>query len=299
MYHRPVLVKESLEGLAIKPGGTYADLTFGGGGHSMAILEKLGNGRLIVFDSDADAAVNLPDDDRITFVNHNFRYLTNFLRYYDALPVDGIFADLGVSSWQFDTAQKGFSTRFDAPLDLRMNALQVLNASTIVNTWEEARLAALFKEYGELPNAKAIARCIAERRTSTPIERTGQLTELLSRFTLPHQSGSFYARVFQALRIVVNDELGALKEMLQQSLDVLAPGGRIVVIAYHSLEDRLVKNFFKSGNLSGVEEKDFFGNIITPFTMITRKPLMPTEGEKSENNRARSARLRIAERRPT
>lgn len=295
MYHNPVLLNTSIEGLNVQPDGVYADLTYGGGGHSKAILSKLRKGRLLVFDSDADAAANLPDDERLVFINHNFRYLKNFLRYYEAIPVDGILADLGVSSHQFDTAEKGFSTRFDAPLDLRMNQLQKLDAATLVNTYEQADLARVLAMYGELINPGRIAGSIVEYRKHKPITRTTELMEALSRFTNPKTVNKFMAQVFQALRIEVNDELGALEEMLQQALEVLKPGGRLVIIAYHSLEDRLVKNFMRTGNIRGELVKDFYGNVQSPFELVCRKAIVADEEELNENNRARSARLRIAE----
>jgi 16S rRNA (cytosine1402-N4)-methyltransferase len=295
MYHNPVLLNESIEGLNLKPGAVVADLTFGGGGHSKAILEKIGEGRLIAFDNDIDAATNLPNDKRITFVNHNFRYLKNFLRFHNAIPVDAILADLGVSSYQFDKAEKGFSIRFDAPLDLRMNQSQPLTAANVINTYEQNELARILSAFGEIKGAGRVAAHIVAKRQQKTIARTSELVEVLKRFTNPNTINKFMAQVFQALRIEVNDELSALEEMLVQSLEVLAPGGRLVVISYHSLEDRLVKNFMKSGNVAGDVEKDFYGNTNSPFILISRKAIVPDEVELEGNKRSRSAKLRIAE----
>lgn len=297
MYHKPVMLDQCIEGLAIKPAGLYVDVTFGGGGHSRAILEKLTTGRLFGFDQDDDARGNLPDDERFTFINQNFRYLKNYLRLYKALPADGILADLGISSHQIDEPGKGFSTRFDGPLDMRMDTKKELTAAEIVNTYPIEKLIEVLKLYGELPNAYQIARRLDSQRDNEPITTTGQLRECLKSLTRPHTENKFLAQVFQALRIEVNDELGALRELLQQTTDVLAPGGRLVVLAYHSLEDRLVKNFMRTGNFEGKTVKDFYGNLITPFVPITRKPLMANEEEEITNPRSRSARLRVAERR--
>jgi 16S rRNA (cytosine1402-N4)-methyltransferase len=295
-YHDPVLVKASVEGLNISPGGRYVDATFGGGGHSALILKKLGNGKLIGFDHDKDAEANVPDDERILFLNQNFRYMRNFLKLYGQLPVDGILADLGVSSHQFDQAERGFSTRFDGPLDMRMNRESGLTAREIVNEYPADKLADLFYLYGELRNAYKIAGAIERQRKSEPIDSTGQLTGLLARLAPRGKENKFFAQVFQALRIEVNQELEALKEFLEQSADVLRPGGRLVVISYHSLEDRLVKHFMKSGNFRGEIEKDFFGNPLTPMVPVG-KTIMPDQDEMDRNSRARSARLRIAEKR--
>jgi 16S rRNA (cytosine1402-N4)-methyltransferase len=295
-YHDPVLVQASVEGLNINPGGRYIDATFGGGGHSALILKKLGKGKLIAFDQDKDAEANVPDDERVLFLNQNFRYMKNFLKLYGQLPVDGILADLGVSSHQFDQAERGFSTRFDGPLDMRMNREGGLTAWEIVNEYPAEKLADLFYLFGELRNAYKIAGAIERQRRSERIDSTGQLTDLLARLAPRGKENKFFAQVFQALRIEVNQELEALKEFLEQSADVLRPGGRLVVISYHSLEDRLVKHFMKSGNFRGEIEKDFFGNPLTPMVPVG-KTIMPDQDEMDRNSRARSARLRIAEKR--
>lgn len=295
-YHDPVLVQASVEGLNINPGGRYIDATFGGGGHSALILKKLGKGKLIAFDQDKDAEANVPDDERVLFLNQNFRYMKNFLKLYGQLPVDGILADLGVSSHQFDQAERGFSTRFDGPLDMRMNREGGLKAWEIVNEYPAEKLADLFYLFGELRNAYKIAGAIERQRRSERIDSTSQLTDLLARLAPRGKENKFFAQVFQALRIEVNQELEALKEFLEQSADVLRPGGRLVVISYHSLEDRLVKHFMKSGNFRGEIEKDFFGNPLTPMVPVGRT-IMPDQDEMDRNSRARSARLRIAEKR--
>lgn len=295
MYHNPVLLNECIDGLAIQPGGTYADLTFGGGGHSRAILSRLGeNGRLIAFDADSDASRNLPEDNRIVFVNHNFRFLKNFLRYYNAIPINGILVDLGVSSHQFDTAEKGFSIRFDAPLDLRLNQSQKLNAAEVVNTYPEDKLSKVFYNYGELSNARRISRTICKARQLKTIANTFELIELMQSFAPPQMQQKFLAQVFQALRIEVNDELGALTDMLGQVLDVLGQDGRLVILSYHSLEDRIVKNFMRTGNVQGELQKDFYGNVNSGFEVLTKKPVIPKDSEINFNKRARSAKLRIA-----
>jgi 16S rRNA (cytosine1402-N4)-methyltransferase len=295
MYHNPVLLHESILGLNILPGGIYVDTTFGGGGHSRAMLEKMEDGKLFAFDQDKDAVANSPDDERFTLINQNFRYLKNFLRLHDIFEVDGILADLGVSSHQFDTGQRGFSTRFDAPLDMRMNQLQPLDASVVVNTYGARELTGLFRNYGELKNAFQISKAIVAARDNAPIKTTAQLCSIVEKNFPGHSKNKFLAMVFQALRIEVNDEMASLKEMLQQATDLLKPGGRLVVISYHSLEDRPVKNLIKTGNFEGKLEKDFYGNPIVPYKNITRKPIVPGEKEIEQNNRARSAKLRIAE----
>jgi len=295
MYHIPVLLDQCIEGLNIKPEGIYADATFGGGGHSCAILERLESGRLIGFDQDSDAADNIPKDDRFQFVNQNFRFLINFLRLYNALPVDGILADLGISSHQIDVAERGFSSRFEGKLDMRMNRHQPLSALEIVNNYSPEELSRIFKEYAELKNSVQIADAIVAQREKKHIETTADLTVAVSRCFPPNKRNKYLAMIFQALRIEINDELNALKDFLIQSCEALKPGGRLVVIAYHSLEDRLVKNFIKSGNAEGKLEKDFFGNTKVPFKAITRKPIVPDEAEIKKNSRARSAKLRIAE----
>lgn len=295
MYHIPVLLDQCIEGLDIKPDGTYADVTFGGGGHSKAILEKLDNGRLIGFDQDSDALENILKDNRFQFVNQNFRYLTNFLQLYKAIPVDGILADLGISSHQIDVAERGFSSRFEGKLDMRMNRNQPLSALEMVNTYSTEELTRIFKDYGELRNSTQIANAIVEHREKKHIETTADLTEAVSHCFPPAKRNKNLAMIFQALRIEINDELSALKDFLEQSCEALKPGGRLVVIAYHSLEDRLVKNFIKTGNTEGKLEKDFYGHAIVPFKPITRKPITPNETEIKKNSRARSAKLRIAE----
>ncbi len=296
MYHNPVMLQECIDGLAINSAGTYVDVTFGGGGHSRAILERLSSGRLIAFDQDADALANAPSDPKFTLVNQNFRYLTNFLRLYKAVPADGILADLGISSWQIDQADRGFSTRYDALLDLRMDRRSGLTARQIVNQYPSEDLIRIFREYGELPNAYRIAMKLSAERGAGEISTTAQLMEILKPFAERGRENKFFAKVFQSLRIEVNGELEVLKEMLMQTTRVLKPGGRLVVLTYHSLEDRLVKNFMKTGSFEGTETKDFFGNLIAPFRPVFRKPLTASEEELAVNNRARSAKLRIAER---
>jgi 16S rRNA (cytosine1402-N4)-methyltransferase len=298
MYHNPVLLKECIEGLAIKPDGIYVDVTFGGGGHSQAILDQLTTGKLLAFDQDSDAMQNLPQDDRFVFINQNFRYLINFLRLYKAVPVDGILADLGISSHQIDMADRGFSTRFDAELDLRMDRKAGLTARQVVNQYAPDELKRIFVEYGELNHAYRIAQQITMARDTSEITTTTRLKEVLMPLAERGRENKFFARVFQALRIEVNGEMDALKELLLQTTKVIKPGGRLVVMSYHSLEDRLVKNFTKTGNLEGIENKDFYGNLISPFRPITRKPLVPSDEEIQLNARARSAKLRIAERKP-
>lgn len=295
-YHQPVMLSESVEGLNIQPEGTYVDVTFGGGGHSRAIMQQLGEGgRLLAFDQDADALQNSINDTRFSLIHENFKHLKAFLRLNGVRQIDGLIADLGVSSHQFDEASRGFSTRFDAALDLRMDQRQALSAQALVNDYEEADLAKVLTLYGELPNARAMAKSICTQRREAPITTTFELREAVKRH-LPHgQENKFLAMLFQALRIEVNGELEALQMMLEQSAQVLRPGGRLVVIAYHSLEDRLVKNFIKTGNFEGKLEKDFFGNPLTPFTQISRKAITPSEEELQRNNRSRSAKLRIAE----
>lgn len=294
MYHEPVLLGAAIEGLAINADGIYVDATFGGGGHARAILGSLGKGRLYAFDQDGDSEKNLPDDDRITFLNQNFRYIKNFLRLYAALPVDGVLADLGVSSHQFDQGERGFSTRLDGPLDMRMNQTAPLSARTVVNDYDSKQLAAVFHSYGELRNASQIARQIEKHRQANPIDTTRELVQALSKLAPKGKENKFFAKVFQALRIEVNQELDALKNFLEQCPDILKPGGRLVVIAYHSLEDRLVKNFIRSGNFTGEVEKDFYGNPLAPL-MPVGKSVVPGEEEIQQNPRARSARLRVAQ----
>ncbi len=294
IYHNPVLLNKSVDGLAIKSGGTYVDATFGGGGHSMEILRKLDQGNLIAFDQDADAEKNIPEDERFTFINENFRYLKRFLKLYGFDSVDGILADLGVSSYQFDNPGKGFSIRTEGPLDMRMSKANQISAADIVNEWDQDDLKNIFYLYGELRNASKIAAAIVKARKYEKIETTAQLVNIIKPLAARGKENKFFAQVFQALRIEVNNELDSLKELLIQSLDVLKPKGRLVVISYHSLEDRLVKNFMKSGNFEGFIEKDFFGNVISPISQLG-KLIVPDEEEIIDNSRARSAKLRIAE----
>ncbi|MDD2985202.1 16S rRNA (cytosine(1402)-N(4))-methyltransferase RsmH [Flavobacterium sp.] len=294
-YHNPVLLEASVEGLNIKPAGVYVDVTFGGGGHSKAILKQLDeNGKLVAFDQDQDALANALVDERFQLINENFRNIKRFLRFYGIKEVDGILADLGVSSHQFDVAERGFSTRFDAGLDMRMNQNEILNAFTVVNEYAEADLKLLFSEFGELTNAAAMASTIVQARSEEPIKNTEQLKQVLSRYLPAHKSHKILAQIYQAIRIEVNQEMEVLKEFLEQSLDVLKPGGRLSVISYHSLEDRLVKRFMKNGLFEGEPEKDFFGNFSVPFKTVG-KLIVPTAAEIKMNNRARSAKLRIAE----
>ncbi len=295
MYHKPVLLKESIEGLNILEGGVYVDTTYGGGGHSKEILGKIGNGSLIAFDQDIDAIENRIEDERLILIQQNFRYMRNFLKLYKAVPVNGILADLGISSHQIDEGERGFSVRFDAGLDLRMNRQKWMSAKEIVNEWPVREIRNVLYRYGDLKNSGKVAAAIESFRNEKAIETTAQLKEAIGKCAPRGSENKFYARVFQALRIEVNDELGALKEMLKQSVDLLEKGGRIVVISYHSLEDRLVKNFFRTGNFEGKQEKDFYGNLITSLKPVNRKPLVPTEEEIKNNSRARSAKLRIAE----
>ena len=294
-YHNPVLLHESVDGLNIKPDGVYVDVTFGGGGHSREILRRLGpNGKLFAFDQDEDALANAIPDDRFVLINENFRFIKRFLRFNGIKSVDGILADLGVSSHQFDVAERGFSTRFDAELDMRMSQKNDLNAYRVVNEYDEANLRRVFLDYGELKNAPAIARVILEAREESPIKNTEQLKIILSRFLPAHKSYKILAQMYQAIRIEVNQEMGVLKEFLEQSLELLKPGGRLSVISYHSLEDRLVKRFVKNGMFDGEPERDFFGNFSVPFKTIG-KLIVPDFQEIKTNNRARSAKLRIAE----
>lgn len=298
-YHIPVLLAETIEGLNIQPAGIYVDCTFGGGGHSRAILEKLGaRGKLVAFDQDEETEKNLPDDARIIFVAHNFRHLQRFLRLNNINSVNGIIADLGVSSHQFDEAQRGFSTRFDADMDMRMDQRQNLTAFDVVNTYSEQQLHKLFEQYGEVTNAKTLARTIVQVRATSHIGglKTTDAFKNALRGMVKGNPKKYFAQVFQALRIEVNDELGALKEMLQQIPKLLLPGGRAAIITFHSLEDRLVKNFFRRGSFDEPETNPFVNvEAVSELKVITRKPLVPSENEMKQNPRARSAKLRIAE----
>ena len=294
-YHNPVLLHPTVDGLAIKADGIYVDVTFGGGGHSKAMLQQLGpEGKLFAFDQDEDALANALSDDRFTLIHENFRYIKRFLRFHNIKSVDGILADLGVSSHQFDVAERGFSTRFDAELDMRMSKRTELSAYKIVNEYDAENLTRVFYDYGELKNAPALARTIIEAREYEIIKNTAQLKDVLSRFLPAHKSHKILAQIYQAIRIEVNQEMEVLKEFLTQSLEILNPGGRLSVISYHSLEDRLVKRFMKNGLFEGEPERDFFGNFTVPFKTIG-KLIVPDMQEIKTNNRARSAKLRIAE----
>lgn len=297
MYHDPVMLNECIQGLNIDPEGVYADVTFGGGGHSRAILEQLTTGHLYAFDQDEDAARNAFDDPRFTFIPQNFKYFKNFIQLYHGGKIDGVIADLGVSSHQFDTPEKGFSTRFDGRLDMRMSQENPLDASAIVNTYDHASLTRILSLYGEVQQAHLIANDIIMARENALIETTTQLKDAVQARLPRGKENKVLAQIFQALRIEVNQELEALGAFLEQCPDVLKPGARLVVMSYHSLEDRIVKNYTKTGNAEGKEEKDFFGNLLTPYKSITRKPIVPTDEEIARNSRARSAKLRIAERR--
>ena len=294
-YHTPVMLQECIEALSIRQNGIYVDVTFGGGGHSSEILKHLGTqGRLLAFDQDADAKQNLINDKRFTFIDQNFRYLKNFCRLYDAIPVDGILADLGVSSYQFDQPERGFSIRFDAELDMRMDRQSALTAKEVVNNYSEAELHRIFGVYGEIQNAKSLANTIVAARLNAPINTVVDLKNAISNRIPKGKENKYLAQVFQALRIEVNQELEALKDFLIQSAAVLVSGGRLVVMSYHSLEDRLVKNFIAKGKFSGEIEKDLFGNDIKPFNQVSRGAITASAEEIQNNNRARSAKLRVA-----
>lgn len=294
-YHNPVLLHPTVDGLNIKPDGVYVDVTFGGGGHSREILKRLGsNGKLFAFDQDEDALENALQDERFELIHENFRYIKRFLRFHGIKQVDGILADLGVSSHQFDVAERGFSTRFEAQLDMRMSRKNELSAYQVVNTYDAAGLTRILLEYGELKSAPAMARTILEARAQEPIQNTEQLKAILSRFLPAHKSNKILAQIYQAIRIEVNQEMEVLKEFLEQSLELLKPGGRLSVISYHSLEDRLVKRFMRNGMFEGEPERDFFGRYTVPFKII-EKLIVPDQQEIEINNRARSAKLRIAE----
>lgn len=294
-YHNPVLLQESVDGLNIKPDGVYVDVTFGGGGHSKEILKRLGpNGKLFAFDQDEDALANALPDERFVLINENFRFIKRFLRFHGVRSVDGILGDLGVSSHQFDVPERGFSTRFDAELDMRMSQKNDLNANRVVNEYDEANLKRVFLDYGELKNAPALAKTIVEAREEQPIKTTDELKEVLAKYLPERIRNKILAQIYQAIRIEVNQEMDVLKEFLEQSLELLNPGGRLSVISYHSLEDRLVKRFVKNGMFEGEPERDFFGNFSVPFKTIG-KLIVPNDAEIKINNRARSAKLRIAE----
>ncbi len=294
-YHNPVLLHPTVDGLNIKPDGVYVDVTFGGGGHSKEILNRLGpNGKLFAFDQDEDALANALPDERFTLINENFRFIKRFLRFYGVKSVDGILADLGVSSHQFDVPERGFSTRFDAELDMRMSQKNDLDAYRVVNEYDDANLRRVFLDYGELKNAPALSRTIIEAREHQSIKTTDELKEILAKYLPERIRNKVLAQIYQAIRIEVNQEMDVLKEFLEQSLEILNPGGRLSVISYHSLEDRLVKRFVKNGMFEGEPERDFFGNFSVPFKTIG-KLIVPDNDEIKTNNRARSAKLRIAE----
>ncbi len=295
MYHNPVLLKESVDGLNIKSDGIYVDVTYGGGGHSKEILKHLTTGKLYAFDQDDDAFANKQEDEKLVLIKQNFKYMKNFLKMYNALPVDGILADLGVSSHQFDEGTRGFSTRFEGKLDMRMDKAGSITAADIVNTYVEQDLVAMFSTYGEVENSKRLAACIVKERLSKKINTTEEFKQAIVSCIPKMREQQYLAKVFQALRIAVNKELDVLKELLKQSLEVLKPGGRLSVISYHSLEDRLVKNFIKSGNFEGTIEQDFYGNKLVDFKAVNRQLITPSEEELKLNNRSRSAKLRIAE----
>ncbi|MFP9118776.1 16S rRNA (cytosine(1402)-N(4))-methyltransferase RsmH [Flavobacterium sp. RNTU_13] len=294
-YHNPVLLKETVDGLNIKPDGVYVDVTFGGGGHSREIMKRLGpNGKLFAFDQDEDAQANVIDDERFTLIPENFRFLKRYLRFYGVKEVDGILGDFGVSSHQFDVAERGFSTRFDAGLDMRMSKKNDLDAYKVVNEYDEKELKRVFFDYGELKNAGALAYTIVNARKDKPVANTGELKQVLARFLPAHKSNKILAQIYQAIRIEVNQEMEVLKEFLEQTVEVLKPGGRLSVISYHSLEDRLVKRYVRNGMFEGEPERDMFGRFEVPFKII-EKLIVPTEEEIAVNNRARSAKLRVAE----
>ena len=294
-YHVPVLLNESVNGLEIKENGDYVDATFGGGGHSREIFSHLKSGRLFAFDQDEDAAANVIHDDRFFFIRHNFKYIRNFLKHFGVDQVDGILADLGVSSHDFDVAERGFSFRFDGDLDMRMNRDSSQTAADIVNSYTEDEIRRMFRDYGEIDNAGRLARHLVQSRNEKPVKSIEQFKEAISPCVPRFQESKYLAKVFQALRIETNKEMDVLHEFLEQSINLLKPGGRLVIITYHSLEDRMVKNFIKSGDFSGKQEKDFFGNVESPLTAINRKVMVPSEDEIERNPRARSAKLRIAE----
>ena len=294
-YHNPVLRQLSVDYLVSDPNGVYVDVTYGGGGHSRTIMEKLDQGRLIAFDQDADAQSQLIDDERFTFVASNFKNLSRFLKYHQAYPVDGILGDLGVSSHQFDTPERGFSYREDGALDMRMNTQSGKSAQDVINQYDEKALSDIFYRYGELSDGRALARRILKAREEQPILTTQQLVEVLRPALLRGKENKSLSKIFQAIRIEVNQEMSVLEDFLTQTTDALKVGGRLVIISYHSLEDRLVKNFMRSGRLDGEVEKDFFGNPLTPFKLITRKAIQPEDEEINDNPRARSAKLRVAE----
>lgn len=296
VYHIPAMLQECIDGLQISPSGTYVDVTFGGGGHSRGIIEQLGErGRLFSFDQDLDAYANRIEDPRFTFVHSNFRYLTNFMRFHKVDKVDGILGDLGVSFHHFDEAERGFSFRADAPLDMRMNRSARVDAAQVVNTYTEEQLLSIMADYGDMRRPMPIVRAILRARDNKPVMTTGQLLDVIRPLINPKQEKKELAQIFQALRIEVNGEMDALKRFLESTLEVLRPGGRLVVLTYHSLEDRMVKNFIKTGNTEGIVDKDFFGKVNTPWRQITKGAVAPSQEEIDRNPRSRSAKLRVAE----
>jgi 16S rRNA (cytosine1402-N4)-methyltransferase len=295
IYHKSVLLDESVDALEIKPGGIYVDATYGGGGHAKAILGRLQGGKLVAFDQDEEAILNRIDDPRLIMVNNNFRFLRNFLKLHHASPVDGILADLGISSHQIDQPERGFSTRFDGILDMRMDQKKKQTAKDIVNRYSEENLSSLFFSYGEIRNARKLASRIVEARKIKPVETTGALREIANTCAERGKEFKYQAQIFQALRMEVNQEMDSLREFLKQAMQALKPGGRLVIISYHSLEDKLVKNYFRSGNFEGTAEKDFYGNVLAPMRVITRRAIVPTDAETEENSRSRSAKMRVAE----
>lgn len=296
VYHVPVMLNQSVDGLSVRKGGVYVDVTFGGGGHSREILRRMdSDGRLFGFDQDGDAAANVPQDGRFTFVLSNFRYIENWMDYYGISGVDGVLADLGVSSHHFDDVERGFSFRHDAELDMRMNRKSHLTAAEVLNTYDEERLAFVLHTFGELKNARQIARAVIKRRNTAPFARISDLLELLQPFVGRDREKKDMAKAFQALRMEVNDETGALCRMLERAISLLVPGGRLVVLTYHSIEDRIVKNYIRSGNAAGKVEQDFYGNRLVPLKAVNNKVIVPAEEEIERNPRSRSAKLRIAE----
>lgn len=296
VYHIPAMLQECIDGLQISPSGTYVDVTFGGGGHSRGIIEQLGEGgRLFSFDQDLDAYANRIEDPRFTFVHSNFRYLTNFMRFHKVDKVDGILGDLGVSFHHFDEAERGFSFRADAPLDMRMNRSARVDAAQVVNTYTEEQLLRIMADYGDMRRPMPIVRAILKARDNKPVMTTGQLLDVIRPLINPKQEKKELAQIFQALRIEVNGEMDALKRFLESTIEVLRPGGRLVVLTYHSLEDRMVKNFIKTGNTEGIVDKDFFGKVNTPWRQITKGAVAPSQEEIDRNPRSRSAKLRVAE----
>lgn len=295
-YHKPVMLFESVEGLAIKPDGVYVDCTFGGGGHSREILRRLTTGKLIAFDQDSDAAANIPEGDKFLFANANFRFLVHFIRFFGYNQVDGILADLGVSSHHFDAPERGFSFRFEGKLDMRMNRQSGQTAAELISAYEEADLVRIFRDYGEIPEARRLAAAIVKARQTSRVETVEDLLTILAPLVPKKEENKFLARVFQAVRMEVNNELGSLEDLLVQIPDCLSKGGRMVFITYHSLEDRLVKNFIKNGKTEGEVQKDLYGNVQVPLKAINKKVIVPGEQEMLENSRSRSAKLRIAER---